>query len=140
MEDLVQFLRARLAEDEYEAMVAVQRAPGPWRGTSRDEAPAEGGGLVDANGDGIAVVHDRYLRLYMARRDPARDLREVRARQRIVERCAHWDRPVATNSGDALSDFEKGERTAWLHACFALALPYAGHPAYREEWREESRP
>ncbi|MFG1851746.1 DUF6221 family protein [Actinomadura geliboluensis] len=122
--DLVEFLRARLARDE---QIARDCASAPWKATPS--------GTVDTDADDPAFVakaeNDAYAE-HIARHHPARTLAEVAARRRIVD------------------DFEKnawilgqGHRTSESEAAQAvresvlrlLALPYATHPAYQEEWR-----
>ena len=94
MTDLVAFLRARLDEDE---RIARDGEGACWHVDYCDE-------------DGP---------VFMARFDPARVLREVEAKRRIVG----WaDSP-------ALPDAE------YFYVLTALALPYADHGDHREEWR-----
>ena len=49
---------------------------------------------------------------------PTRVLAECEAKRRIVEEREKWNNVLGLN-----------------FACRALALPYADHPDYREEWR-----
>jgi len=74
----------------------------------------------------IAEDEAAYESAYVAYLDgfpftPTRVLAECETKRRIVELCAYWQRPV-----DGLD----GEDILRL-----LALPYADHPDYREEWR-----
>ncbi|NVI86457.1 DUF6221 family protein [Actinomadura sp. BRA 177] len=122
--DLVEFLRARLARDE---QIARDSSSAPWKAT-----PA---GTINIDSEEPAFVakaeNDAYAE-HIARHHPARTLAEVAARRQIVD------------------DYEKsawilgqGHRTPELEAAQAvresvlrlLALPYATHPAYQEEWR-----
>jgi hypothetical protein len=99
---IVEFLRARYDEDERRARAA---APG-WDG-ERDQY--EWQDLSDQ-----AFAHARS-------HDPARVLREVEAKRRIVKRIAAEIRAV----GPSLA-------STWvLHA---LAMPYADHPDYDPTW------
>jgi hypothetical protein len=74
---------------------------------------------------------------HIARHDPARVLREVEAKRRIIDEFviarAKFKRVIPGN------DFEAGERAARFHsmhlAVRLLALPYSGRPGYREEWK-----
>ncbi|WP_326763512.1 DUF6221 family protein [Streptomyces sp. NBC_01591] len=71
---------------------------------------------------------------HIARRDPARALREVEAKRGLLER---YEEP---ETGGALSDsfnkFTAGmECTVPLEVFRHLTLPYADHPDYREDWR-----
>lgn len=122
--DLVEFLRARLARDE---QIAQACAGTPWK--------AQPSGTVGVDADDpafVATAENEAYAEHIARHDPSRTLREVAAARQIID------------------DYEKetwilgqGHRTPELEAAHAvresvlrlLALPYAGHPAYQEEWR-----
>lgn len=135
---LTDFLLARIAEDE-----AVARAASPGGWTYRGIDSISGSTLYDEMRSIASIDYDQddYERsvgrniyepeadangAHIARHDPARVLAECEAKRRIVEwhdcepehvwgcgACTH-DRPCVL----AL-----------------LALPYADHPDYREEWR-----
>ncbi|TDC86343.1 DUF6221 family protein [Actinomadura sp. 7K507] len=126
--DLVEFLRARLARDE---QIARACSGVPWKtapsGTIHTD-PAEPRDGPEAY---VAKAENEAYAEHIARHGPSRTLAEVAARRRIID------------------DFEKrawiieqGHRTAELEAAQAvredvlrcLALPYASHPAYRDEW------
>jgi len=111
--DLIDFLRARLDEDE-----AIARAA---YGNRWDTDTA------DSPGDRWVLSEDMHLMeadagtaTHAARHDPARVLREVGARRRIVDRYA-WLREHGDTGG-----------AAWVLPL--LAVPYAAHPGYRPEW------
>ncbi|MEU8346203.1 DUF6221 family protein [Spirillospora sp. NPDC048832] len=132
--DLVEFLRARLARDE---QIARDCASAPWKaapsgtvGIDTDEPAPTAESATKA--EFVAKAENDAYAEHIARHDPARTLAEVAARRRIVD------------------DYEKntwilgqGHRTPELEAAQAvresvlrlLALPYATHPAYQEEWR-----
>lgn len=110
MDDLVAFLRDRLAEDE----AAARKVPedlreiplGLWAGTG----PME----------------------HLARHSAARVLREVEAKRRIVDEYAeraHYDN----------EDWHYEGATGRIHglgeALRFLASVYSDHPSFREEWR-----
>jgi hypothetical protein len=108
MDDLVTFLRVRLAEDE-----AAARA---W--------------LPFGNPDAAARDH-------VARHDPARVLREVDAKRRIIEAAedasgidAQLDGQLRVGRRDEAIEPYVGDVILR-----ALALPYADRPDYRDEWR-----
>lgn len=124
MSELVEFLRARLDEDEERAR-HVQRMrgghpwsePEPWRLSWQDEY------------DLLCI-------------EPSRALVEVDAkRQRLdayIEACE-----AVENTAD-LGDWSRApverahavaRRDALREAVELDALPYAGHPDYRDEWR-----
>lgn len=162
MMEIVEFLRARLDEDEAVARAAT---PGPWRwlppsGESypqSDEALVTDGGewysceffcawgpgsvtsrgeqrtphkhehqryetVVGAWGyDASAVEAEQHDRNHIARHDPARVLREVGAKRRIVD--------------DLAGALDWGHMAPVIKCVLrSLAAVYAAHPDYRQEW------
>lgn len=132
--DLVQFLRARLDDDEQTARETL------WEGSGnrpiwdlRASATVEVGG----NGRNDFPVGDAAVAWHIVRHDPARVLAEVDAKRRIVdwhERQCTCD--PCTADGDELPNTERsdggfGDDCPTLRL---LALPYADHPDYRSEW------
>ena len=132
--DLLAFIRSQLDEDERVAR-AVPEAP--WGGRSdstgypdiisvprdqqhgRDEIV-----LSDVWRDGIVDYATRF--------DPARVLAEVDAKRRILD---EYDKALNRRRqwpGDLSS---AGALLTMVHVVKLLALPFAGHPDYREEWR-----
>ncbi len=106
MHDLTAFLRARLDEDERVARAAVDFDYGvrDW---------ADDGDPVNA---------------HIARHDPARVLREVEAKRRLLEQFRL--------RGDSVRAVVRPVTGGvWDDLLRLLALPYDGHPDYREEWR-----
>jgi hypothetical protein len=122
MDDLIEFLRARLDEDEQAALAA---SPSPWLVT---HDPL---GTHVENGDGVGRIvlrsgrdrrHDEGAEenaAHIARHDPARVLRDVEAKRTLV---GLWSR--------AQSYDRRG-----LYSLRALAQPYSNHKDYRGEWR-----
>jgi hypothetical protein len=118
MDTLVEFLHARLAEDEQVARVAT---PGPWRWAALGEATTD----------------------HIARHDPARVLAEIDAKRRIVDmhsghhECAAWDRHSTDLTPTDHTDTVLVDR-GYTHeddpTLRLLALPYAAHKDYRAEW------
>ncbi|GGP96047.1 hypothetical protein BKA00_003931 [Actinomadura coerulea] len=127
--DLVEFLRARLDRDEQTARAC---SGAPWKAAPSGTVSTDTG---DPGADGpayVATAENGAYAEHIARHDPARALAEVSAKRQVVD------------------DYEKqawilgqGHRTPELDAAQAvretvlrlLALTYAHHPAYREEWR-----
>ncbi|MGW3135928.1 DUF6221 family protein [Streptomyces sp. NPDC001139] len=141
MDELVGWLCEQLDEDERIARAAGHErvAPTPWHGESWDDAVLDGDGLVDANGNGIAVVKGELVRAHIAEWDPARVLREIEAKRQLLDEhqdvndgwcgtCVdgRWGYP--THGGSSPQRYPC--RTLRL-----LALPYADRPGYRDEWR-----
>ncbi len=148
---LVEFLRARLDEDERGARAT---SPWPWRPTAEgdevlsarvagDDALLDED-LVVASGHALSSNQVRANVQHVARHDPARVLADVAAKRRIVELhvavapgtvddpwcavCADW--PNADYDGPGTVDWPCPTQRL-------LALPFAGHPNYRPEWAPE---
>lgn len=130
------FLAARLDEDEQVAW-AVQDNSSPWTGQWQAEGDAA---LRTYNGHVLAYRPDGSpfkpgVLAHMARHDPARALREVEAKRKIMKRhfrrrLPDWDREgqVGFECAQCLNEFP----------CLTLQLlaePYSGHADYQPEWR-----
>jgi hypothetical protein len=115
---LVQFLHAQLDEDE---RIAREAPPGPWYigGAVDPTKPCQVNTFPDLRlvADGLNWLVAEHI----AAHNPARVLREIDAKRRIVDRY-EWLREHGDTGG-----------TAWVLPL--LALPYADRPGYREEWR-----
>lgn len=117
---IAEFLKARLDEDEAAARAAT---PGPWL--------ALDGGVQSAGDEWQWPVADtdsarnREDRAHVARHDPARALREVATKRRIVKMASVLAR---TPPNPAVGAFG----TEMLKQ---LAAVWSDHPAYRPEWR-----
>lgn len=136
MQDLIDFIRARLDEDA--AIAAGAGAPvGPgWKHVrtyneieiSTDRVLSQGGAYEVAapgiqGGEGDVAVH-------IARHDPARVLAEVNAKRAILEEHA----PVVDGAQSGWK-WHAGSEAVSGQIVRLLGLPYADHPDYREEWR-----
>ena len=139
MDELVQFLRARYDEDEQAAKAC---ASAPWE----VEIPPMVHVSVQARRDNkwkwgklgyVATVERDEDRAHIVRHDPARVLRDIEARRRIM--TLHT---AATGHGCSTTD-ETGynlnyDEVSYNDACTTLRLlasVYADHPSYRAEWR-----
>ncbi|MCG0069713.1 hypothetical protein CFC35_05650 [Streptomyces sp. FBKL.4005] len=133
MDELVEFLRARLAEDERAARQATE---GPWTA----EVSGETGHCVipsDAQSTREYVARTQLYAAafdaeHIARHDPARVLREIEAKRRLLNEYTK----VATNDVNEV-EYAHGWANALGEAVRLLALPYADHPNYRKEWRPD---
>lgn len=125
---LTEFLLARIAEDEKAALPFRNRLgeDDAWRcdevgGKVRSVMPQHFG-----NSDVMAESDTHLTAAHIARHDPARVLAECEAKRRIVNDLRPEGRRIAS------------VRPLWrMHddILAALALPYADHPDWREEWR-----
>jgi hypothetical protein len=135
--DLAQFLRDRLDEDEQTARAtewcAGTKTFNGWDAHRVDDDEWE------VRSRGAQIVRDvgPEFAAHIARHDPARVLAEVEAKRRIVECHESW---VAGN-GDTICGRCGREhidgRPGGHFPCQTLrllALPYADHPDYRQEW------
>ncbi len=136
---LAEFLLARIAEDEDTARAAT---PGPWyweKPSGVDWSQGEESLMSRHQRDGhdVAVLcgwgydssgidAQQADRNHIARHDPSRVLAECEAKRRIVDECTPW---VSEPSDDY------GAQTVSEMTLRFLALPYADHPDYRQEWR-----
>lgn len=140
MDDLVQWLRAQLDDDERTAREAG--------GASWEELPVSGWVHTSAlpASEWQPPGYDHHVasaplpadRAHIVRHDPARVLREIDAKRQIIDECAHWHDKLAREAVDpspvpfpALGEV----LDAVTPILRALALPYADRPGYREEWR-----
>lgn len=151
---LVEFLLARIAEDEAAARAA---SPGGW--TYGGVASVDGGMLYDETRTIANLVYEqpdahdgtivRHLLVpeadangqHITRHDPSRVLAECEAKRRIVEMHRADGAPVVDLLGMeyefcwTCSD-SGPDAQAWpCDTIKALAAVYADHPDYRDEWR-----
>jgi hypothetical protein len=119
--EIVEFLLARIAEDEAVAREVVG-TDGPDTIRGRLAAAVASPDLVIAGG---IAASDENVTVYI---NPMRVLADVAAKRRIVN---------AWRSGFPAEDrYATGWHDFHVHALCLLALPYADHPDYREEeWR-----
>jgi hypothetical protein len=131
MDELVEFLRARLDEDECVARAAAQEGAS-WVSDVRY------GSVIAEDASDLAVfpvVYDEGRPLseqaeHIARHDPARALREVAAKRALIE-CYEAHRGWYKDEPD-VRHFEA--MAALGLAVRYAALPYAGYEDYRQEW------
>jgi hypothetical protein len=125
---IIEFLRARIAEDEAAAMAA---ADGPWEHDEHlgDHAVTSVIGAV-ATASNVypegAVGLEEADAAHIARHDPARVLREVAAKRAIIE---EWEVDYIDNPCTQLPD----ARAARL-ALHVIATVYSDHPDYDPAW------
>jgi hypothetical protein len=144
---IVEFLTARLDEDEATANRAINpvpRQPTDSRNWSVEEfVPSEEGAVPavtwvsDQEEMGVAQVNGDAKAVHIARHDPARVLADVAAKRAIIE--WHAVRRTARDARDP-------EEQATVDICWCgydrpcatlrhLAAPYADHPGYDPTWR-----
>jgi hypothetical protein len=132
---LVEFLRARVDEDETAAKAARDD---PTVYGVEGSATEEFVRLAVNEGASEAVAE------HIARHDPARVLAEVDAKRRVLARHRPYRLHPATESLSEVVmcvgcgyEGPNDDPRNLIDECPELremALPYAGHPVYREEW------
>jgi hypothetical protein len=124
MDDLVQWLRVQLDEDERIARTAPR---GPWAVTDAGSiVDADSGRVVSSVGgalDGrVSCWPEGPVVDHVLAHDPARVLREIDAKRQLINWVRKW--PLRTHTPASVDGVLE-----------LLALPYADRPGYREEWR-----
>jgi hypothetical protein len=122
--DLVTFLRARLDEDERVAR-AVPSGFDLFDGTGIIVMPANTGTRIVTLPSSVAA--------FAVRHDPARVLRDVAAKRRIVERAEQYQRWAQNEDTPAF----KALATAGDLMVRFLAAPFATHPDFDPAWAVE---
>ncbi|WP_432136802.1 DUF6221 family protein [Streptomyces sp. bgisy154] len=157
MVELVEWLRAQLAEDERIARAAT---PGPWAWTPETDVWDQNGPTLIRQGhdDGEPAEvlagwgHDAWGltvsdadKAFIAAHDPARVLREVAANRRRLER--HTPQPMIGHDSDENdpSTYVLGCSTCQVTVVHDgdwpceevrdMLVSYEDRPGYREEWR-----
>ncbi len=122
---LAEFLLARIAEDKMIAGFAAQDLHnGSWHLNPEQEevhAAGETPVFVAPWGGSLGPAAE-----HVTRWDPARVLAECEGKRRIVDECCGWIE-------ESCEDY--GARALARMTLRLIALPYADHPDYREEWR-----
>lgn len=117
---LAEFLLARIAEDEAEARRAFSGQADPEDGWGQD------GRAITPH---VGVIHEDVQRDHVAKWHPVRVLAECEAKRQIV--AIHDPLP-----NDPAPFCWNCDEESWpCKTMIALALPYADHLDYRDEWR-----
>ncbi|MFD5317527.1 DUF6221 family protein [Streptomyces sp. NPDC127098] len=135
MEDLIAFVRARLDEDEEIAKAPTGAA---WAQANWDYHENEIGGeahvdLGTNHLDATSSLNQLEMR-HVARHDPARVLREIEAKRRLLDM---YDSPETSPAlPDSFNRFARDITRSFLGDIFRqLATVWAYHPDYRQEWK-----
>lgn len=131
--ELVAFLRARLDEDQQAAQEAAEQVgDGQW-----EQRNVRIVTTADRDRDVAEDVIYECIE-HIARHDPARVLAEVNAKRRIIDlhEPDEFERDRCKSCRRDESGWEGSVPAEWPCATLRLlALPYADHADYREEWR-----
>ncbi|MFF2329819.1 MULTISPECIES: DUF6221 family protein [unclassified Streptomyces] len=121
--DMIEFVRARLAEEE---QIALAAGGDSWR------CPDGVAGEVHDRSGAIAfTLRDRGFDQHLAFQDPARTRRRIETSRVLLDEYAEiagldTDRPE--------HDFSSGRAVGLGFAVRQLAAEHAGHPDYRAKW------
>ncbi|MFJ4742648.1 DUF6221 family protein [Streptomyces sp. NPDC088775] len=121
--DMIDFVRARLAEEE---RIALEAGGDSWR------CPADVPGEVHDRSGAIAFsLRNLGFDQHIADQDPARTLRRIETSRVLLDEYAEvadldTDRPQ--------HDFRSGRAVGLGFAVRQLAAEHAGHPGYRARW------
>jgi hypothetical protein len=135
MDDLVAFVRDRLDEDEAMARSVKPLGHTAALGGIRIEHAFAVTRLVASGEDGsYRSEADRAAAAHFRRHDPARVLREVAAKRRLLARHAL----VSGGRPSQFSSFQRGQDHGYVEACEDMlrdmAATWSDHPAFRTEW------
>jgi hypothetical protein len=129
MNDLVDFVRAQLDEDE-----RVARAADAGRWLPEDKGITfeyRADDFHEGEAQARLVADSRANQEHIACWWPARVRAEVDAKRRIVDQCAGL-----ADMGFVGSEWPPGDMSELAAQVLSmLALPYADQPGYRDEWR-----
>lgn len=127
-DEFARFVYARLDEE-----VALARAasPGPWHVSEEFNEVLAADGTTVANKFAPGSEKLRATAEYIAHNDPPSALFELGLKRQLVDRAAQT-RAWAVGEAGAIA----GPAVILANGILRLiALPYADHPDYREEWK-----
>lgn len=124
---LTEFLLARIAEDEATARAAT---PSPWVGAFK-QVTAEGGRPIATVASTGRAQDSHHIEAW----EPARVLAQCERDWRIVELHAIYGRGRGSCGTCTDRDYVGLVDEGPCDTLRLLALPYADHPDYRDEWR-----
>jgi hypothetical protein len=129
-EDLIDWLRAQIDEDEHIARKAT--SGDPWR----MEGMSIRGGTRMNHTDVLVVRHTWPQEAeHIVRHDPARVLRAVESLRKIVDNCSDWiENPVQGWEIDRADELTLKLDVGPTLLCLLAAI-FSGRPGFREEWR-----
>lgn len=157
MSDLVEFLEARLVEDEAIALksggseaewlyraeydnetgnevVWANSRTEEWLGPAQKKPYVSYGRYVTMDHEGCLPAVDEDDGTHIARHDPARVLREVAAKRAIL--AAYLQIPTEPNLSRYNEIIDKGYGEALENSITHLACVYSDHPDFNPDWAE----
>lgn len=149
MDQLIVFVRARLDEREARAKAAdVKQGDTAWFvspvvasaprnftvRSAQDKRPiARVADLAgDDDADTVGILDGEAVAAHIADNDPEFVLADVAAKREIIEQYENHRRAIDHGGAGICTRYLANELRKVLHL---LALPFAGHPDYREDFR-----
>jgi len=141
MTDLPTFLGDRFDEA---AVTALGASPGPWQPNAEGDEVLAVDGIAVADGFALSGRQLRATVSHIVGHDPTRVLADIEAKRQLVKLhgratlCAgggarYFETTIVCCSCEPNHQFPE---LSWPCTTLRLlALPYADHPDYREEWR-----
>jgi Family of unknown function (DUF6221) len=136
MSDIRAFLTARLDEDEARARAAQKKRRGPWwsfRFLVNNARPGKKGVVTPTARDrgSVAQAISPAVAIHIARHDPARVLRDVAAKRKIL---ADYEKLLGERKSHPGDLAQAGALLALLGVIRGLAAVDSDHPDFRQEW------
>lgn len=134
--NIVEFLKARLAEDESDARAAADVDGARWNAAD----PFSGNDFDRVEGSGDTTVgYDMHSGTcpHVARHDPARVLREIASKRAIIAKLEASDAGYGGGGSvdwSELPDARAGANYALWDALRALCTAYSDHPDFNADW------
>jgi uncharacterized protein DUF6221 len=133
MTGIVEFLTARLRDDEAYALNAAADVSRNW--SEPFSGAVQFGGQEENPECEMALTYDSGISRHMVRHDPARVLREVAAKRRVLER--HYADQDGSCVGCGFNSVEE-RMVEDINDCPELrdlASVYDSHPDHKQEWK-----
>lgn len=127
---IVEFLSARLDEDEAAAERARDGGSGAWTNYGDDVGEGLNSSVVERVTTGEALEH-------VARHAPARVLREVEAKRRALNRHSRCGTGVGYCDDGGHGEIDESDRGYGCPDLADLASACAEHPNYDTAWRRK---
>lgn len=134
-QDLVEYLKERLREEE---QIAVAATPGPWEDSSPGSVYVEQAGVEDAHLIAeFPPCEDHEYRPefdagHVATWDPARVLADIEAKRKILDA---YEEAAEFYNAPANRSIPAGEAHGLWTAVQLLVQPYSSRPDFNEDWR-----
>ncbi|MEU9921895.1 DUF6221 family protein [Streptomyces griseoluteus] len=137
MDELVQWLGVQLDRDRQIAVDAKRVVGDDWviSGEEYGFILSDGDPVAYFEGTGGGTAMSRAAAVHAAEHDPARVLREIDAKRKLLDRWSELQRRIEAETDEA----KRGDLALTRHGLdmfvYQLGTVYAGRPGYRDDWR-----